>query len=823
MKTTHPLPLSFPIDTLRSDNSVEVCHNLRPARGNTVLVPTGTPRAMTDVAPPGSRLLPGGAFRDADDTLALFFDDGEGLLCLDGEEIYRPEGASGSPRCAVTLGDRLMVFCSEGEAPLILSRGTDGRWRARSAAELPPPLTVGREDRGLISVSVDAMKLRGAYSSRSASLTAADLSAVRKTVTDAYLAVGDRAVGRRVFFQPVIVRYRLRGADGSVLYTSAPVFIGPDSGVQLTGFSFSLGGDGFNETGATTVSARAFSLRLSGRLDGIWASVVSSVELQASPQLHPLEESLHASHSLGAFTTGSAVLSVRLPGAPDAGTASAGAGTLLVSQVGAILARLDSGALETVGSARFDAATGEWEGPDSPWYADRRDCRDELKALRAVMSAPVSRPTAGVAAMRALSAPHVLSAAVAGVSGDLIVLGGLSAGRFSGPLPQELAVELRQGQGGGEPVAVKVVFADGSSVVRDGVGLPTVSRLSPLLTYPSPDAVEMRIYCGTSALKVSLRPDPSGTMAYWLHPSGAPVGLTESLPAFVLPAASPAAVSFPGMIAVSSPASPLVPLAVTGSAGAAPVAVTAAAGSPSGWDSGSGRFYLFGPSGIQTLTVSAARNRLTVRTIDRRPVLSAGAVCETGSSVAALAGDDFVTVASQRVTTVLPSAGASLIGYAGARNELWCFPAEESGSVVVASPDGRVRFTRSAPSIASVLSVPPGLWAADGQGRVFDLVDEQDAETEIAYRASVRVAASDRRAGSRIFVLPFRGEAAAGTIELRADNGCGEHSRMLAKYEIGGLFTHLPPVAVMAPHCHRFTLRLTATVRPRAFRLDGKV
>ena len=130
---------------------------------------------------------------------------------------------------------------------------------------------------------------------------------------------------------------------------------------------------------------------------------------------------------------------------------------------------------------------------------------------------------------------------------------------------------------------------------------------------------------------------------------------------------------------------------------------------------------------------------------------------------------------------------------------------------------------RPAPSVASVLSVPPGLWAADGEGRVFDLVDEQDAETEIAYRASVRVAASYRRAGSRIFVLPFRGESAAGTIELRADNGCGEHSRLLAKYEIGGLFTHLPPAAVMAPHSHRFTLSLTATVRPDTFRLDGKV
>lgn len=819
MKTTQKTPVTFPIDTLRADGTVGICHNLRPANGDTALEPVGTPACLTSATPAGSRLLPGGAFRDADGTLTLFLVDGEGLLCRDGEAVYRPEGAEGRPRCLVTLGGSLLVMSSEGESPLILSRSGDGgRWTARSTALLPPPLTVGRADRGLISVSLDPVNLRGSYSSRSASLTAADLATMRTALTDAYLAIGDRAVARRVFFQPVIVRYRLRGADGSVLYSSAPVLIGPDSGVQLTGAVFSLGGAAFNEVGETALSARAFSLVLLGSLDGFWASAVSSVEIQASPQLHPLEESLHASHTLGSFTATSAVLSLRLPGASDSGTGPAAPSTLFCSQVGAILARIDCGALETVGAARFDSATGEWEGMEAPWYADRRDCRADLKALRAVMALKPEPLTATAATLRALRAPHVLSAAVAGVSGDVLALGGLSAMPFGGSLPQEMAVELASG-GGSEPSAVKIVFADGSSVVRSATAAG-VARLSPLLTYPSADAVEMRLYCGRSLLRVPLRPDPSGSMAYWLHSSGAPVAMTGSQAAFVVPAASPSPRRFPGMIAVSSLASPLAPQAVVESAGADPVAITAAPGSQSGWDSGSARFCLFGPSGIQSLTVNSARSRLTVRTLDRRPVGSSEAVCETGPAVAALAGGDLVTVVSQRVTTVAASAGASRLGYAGQRNELWCFPAEGSDRVGMTSPDGRVRFTRTAPLVASVLSLPPGLWATDPQGRLFDLVDEQDTETGIAYQASASVTVPDRLGGRRIFRLPLRGEVGAGSVELRGDNGCGQqYSDPLATFEISGLFTHVPPVGIHSPHRHRFTLHLSATARPGSFRL----
>lgn len=822
MKTTPPPALRFPIGPLRDDGSVSRCHNLRPAAAGSSLVPVGPPRHLTSQVIPGAGLLPGGVFRDSAGVLTLFFADDSGLLCFDGQEVYRPAGASGTPRCAVATGESLLLMTSEGEDPQMLSRDSlSGLWTARSASELPPPLTIERTDRGLISATIDARSLRGSYSSRSAGLTSADLASMQSALTEAYLAIGDRAVARRVFFQPVIARYRLRGTDGRVIYTSQPVLLGPDSGPQLTGAIFSLSGASLSEVAATTLTARTFSLRLRGSLDGLWSRAVSSVELQVSPQLHPLEENLRAAHTLGSFTATSAMLSLRLPGVHDSLASPAEPATLLSSQVATVLARLDSGSLETLGSARFDSAAGEWEGLENPWYADRRDCRADLKALRSVTGAPVKPLTPVGEAIRALSPPHVMSASVMGLSGDCIVAGGLSARRFSGSLPAEMAVKLDSGSGEVQPMAVKVVFADGSSVVRSAVGKsPAVSLLSPLLVYPSPDAVEMRLYCGRSVLRVSLRPDPSGSMAYWLHPSAAPVELTESLPAFVLPASAPVSRRFPGMLAVSTLASPLSPQAAVENAGSAPVAITAAVGGASGWDSESSRFYLFGQSGIQSLTVNSSRSRLTVRTLDPRPTSGSEAVCVTSASVAAIAGGDLVSVSGRRVTTLRPSAGAVRLGYSGAADELWCFPAEAAEPVAVTSPDGRVRFTRSCQPLASLLSHPPGLWGAGADGRLYDLTQELDEECEIAFAASVSVSPGAPSALWRRFVMPFRGQVGEGSVSLLGDNGCGgAYSDLLASYEIAGLLTHLPPVALHAPHRHRFTLSLTARVAVGDFRI----
>lgn len=68
--------------------------------------------------------------------------------------------------------------------------------------------------------------------------------------------------------------------------------------------------------------------------------------------------------------------------------------------------------------------------------------------------------------------------------------------------------------------------------------------------------------------------------------------------------------------------------------------------------------------------------------------------------------------------------------------------------------------------------------------------------------------------------MPFRGQVGEGSVSLLGDNGCGgAYSDLLASYEIAGLLTHLPPVALHAPHRHRFTLSLTARVAVGDFRI----
>ena len=73
------------------------------------------------------------------------------------------------------------------------------------------------------------------------------------------------------------------------------------------------------------------------------------------------------------------------------------------------------------------------------------------------------------------------------------------------------------------PMAVKIGFADGSSSVRSAaISSFPPGPMSPLLVYPSADAVSMELFYERCSLRVDLRPDPSGRFAYWLADDGLP-------------------------------------------------------------------------------------------------------------------------------------------------------------------------------------------------------------------------------------------------------------------------------------------------------------
>ncbi len=810
-----PGVVKFPAVPLAEGSPSDICHNLRPCIDGSGLEPVGSPRRVNVDAYPGARLLPGGCVRGDDGSVTLFFVHDGRLLCqTDGSVTCLDPPCGGVPGCMFPVADGLLVMMGEGASPMRVFRAADG-WAWVPAIEIPEPLCIVRKDEGVISAKIDSCRLKGSYDSRSTLLSADDELTLRKAMVEAYLHIGDRAMAERVFFQPVMARYRLRGHDGNVIYSSAPVIVAPSSGVQATVSSFTLSGSDFSSLSASEMSAGTFSLRLrsTGSIGESWLKNIGSVELLVSPQLHPLEENLCVVHRFGHFTATTGSLTVCLPGVDSGSNSGFMADGRLRSLVASMLGRLDS-ALETVGTFRCSVADGPWESVGTPFYSNRRGCSDDVKSLRRVFAVGVSGMDAEQKAMSGLHEPHCLNAEAVGVSGDTIAMCGLSASRFKGYLPVEMSLDFKEDAGSlSLPSACRVVFSDGSSVVRShtmrGVSM---ALFSPLLAYPSGDAVEMHLYYGCYSLHVALHPDPSGQWSYWLSPGIMPVEMNHDMPAFVLPSENPEPMRFPGLVGVAVAGTPLNPVALTRCTGAGASAVVAASSDSGSWDVGSARFYLLGKGGIDCLTVNSARTRATLRKLDGRAVDSAESVCVVDGGVAALVGTDIIMLKGQRIRTLCSNvAGLSKLGWCGKRGELWAFPGDESDKLRVIIPSTGRYFTRENPLPLSLLSAASGLWMTDMKGDVYDLSDEIESSTAIAYRVSVpAVPACPSRV---LFGLPLRGMVENGTLEIRGDNGFGfDRSDMLVSYSLSGDFAHLPLADVLAPHRHRFILVMDMTV-----------
>lgn len=821
----------FYVATLR-DRHIDICHNLRPSPGGGGLCAIRPPVKLDLPPMPGARLLPGGVRRI--DGKTYFFIEYQGsLVCVDvgSMQTVTLVPPSGKPTAILPASSGLIVMMGAGHAPMRLVC-TDGVWSWRSEAELPTPFAIVRVDADTISAQIPAGKLRGAYDSRSRTLIPADAASLRKEFVGAYRTVGDLAASRRLYFQPVMARCRLRGHDGSVLCVTPPVIIAPAAGLQLTGADFTLSGDGFADYGAVTLTARTFTLALRqcAPLDEEWQRRVKCVELLVSPQLHPLDESLEADFSFGRFTATSGQLSIVIPGINPA-IGAAAPGSAFRSRVGALLANIDR-ALIPVATARYDSATDSWTGAERPYYPSGADTASGLSALRTFLSLPVPDAGSSSSDIAALSPPHCLNATLGASGGDCLLLGGLSATRFAGWLPGEMALTASDSSAA-LPMACRITFADGSTSVRSGVCLDfTPSTLSPLLVYPAGDAVAMDLYWGRRSLRLPLTPDPSGRFSYWLSDSAAPVSADENMPSFILPASDPAPRRFSGMLAVSSVSAPFAPLAVTRVAGEEAVAVAAAPSQSGSWDAGSARFYLFGPEGTQSLTVNAARSRLTARTLDSRPVEHPEAVCPMGSrGMAVLAGGDLLSISGQRVATLRPFVGAERLGWNPVNEELYCFhsaafPCPENftlyegdtatplfpDAMVVRPATGDVS-SRSCPRPESLAAAPTGLWGIDEEGNIHDYcAEDADARTEVIFRSSVGLTAPVR--AIRHVEIPLTGTGIEpGHIELRGDNGAGAAaSDALSSWELSGTVTHLSPCRLLMPHRHNIILSVRATV-----------
>ena len=790
-----PKTIVFPVATLADYRRVIRCRNLRPLLTGG-LGGVGLPRRVAMFYGDRPSAVPGGVISLSDGTRCVLVHHDGCLKAVTGREgavtvVWRTDRP---PECAIGLDDGLIVMPAEGPARRFAAlRDADGQlsWNEIPLFPSLPPLMIVRRDVGTAVSTLPVMTLRSSYTTTSQQLGDTDRAAIDKAMREAYIALSDSALSRGRYIQPVVARYRLRGEGGRVLYTSAPVIVAPRTGLQGVTATLTLTGEGFRQCGETRLSATEFvpAIEYTRTPDAEWKALVRSVELLVSPQLHPLSAKLPGHTRKSGASATQLTMTATLAGV-DPLRGYAAEGTRPAAYVAAILDNADSALL-------------------SGRPAD--DTLGELSRLSAIMDMSSASPTAESTLAVSVGAPHRFTASAVARSGDLIAWGGLRVMPFDGYSLPEMSIEAPAAQTS-LPTAVRVTMHDGSSVVRtavmSGFGEPS---LSPLLVYPSADAVEMTLIAGGKALTVPLVSTPCGRMSYRLSPDLRPTSLTEDRGGYVVPSASPRCREYPSAVAVCGVASPLEPVTVSYGDGMKLCALLPAMRHSNSFAVPSARFYLFGSGGISSMTLTDNRRRINLNLLDSRGVSSPMAVTPMVGGVAAIAGGALVTVTGSRPVTLLDNCRATMLGWSDRYGELWCIGAgdDSDDEALVTSPDGSVLYTRGGIGIDGVVSGSAGMVLVGSDGRLLDPSEEEDGPVSVSHVSAVGHCYAP--GSCAMLHAGVSGEGLTGRIVLTASHDSSGRASAAVRTLVvsGGDLSHplCEPVAV--PHSHRMTLEVS--------------
>lgn len=434
-----PPAVSFPVTTLADTENVTECTNLRPDPGRG-LSAVGRPRLIASL--PGAVPISGGEYTLPDGTHIIIVIHDGALKSVSSDGIVTVIAAAAqltdTPTCILPVdGGIIVMFAASRPCRYVCTQSTSGgpplRWARSDLFPQLPPLMFVRHDMSLIGVDIPAFTLGSDYSSIAQTLTDEDGAKVDKIMRDAYRRLCDKALARKLYIQPVFVRYRLIGNRDEVLYTSAPVLVSPDTGLQATGLQLTLTGQGLRQVAGSRLTATAFAPVLTYTVDPdtAWKILVRDVEIEVTPQLHPYSAQLPGTSLRIAYSTAGLEMCVTLPGVnPDGPTGAPG--TITAGQVTAILDHVEESFLEL-----------------APGSTER-----ELTLLDRLLRIDDGENSPGRDFETCISAPHSFTASTVARSGDTIAWGGLKAIPFDGYALHEMGIKGASASDGAVPTAV---------------------------------------------------------------------------------------------------------------------------------------------------------------------------------------------------------------------------------------------------------------------------------------------------------------------------------------------------------------------------------
>ena len=729
-----------------------------------------------------------------------------------GASVHRPgespaepyivaEGLEGEIFTAVAARDGFMVITSERRYRAVFDEESS-MLRVETpvdASDFPVVVTEVASE-SVMPLAVARFAMSGSYTGESVTLDANDAARLAKSLCDAYSRGSADATAAGQFVAPVFVRYRLLDANGDMLFESVPKLHVP-TGRHDVSMTTTLPVESFQAVGGGTLSVPVF------RVDAIVPASrgtvaerrVARLEVQVTPQVHRVDETLSVIHHIASGTVTATV--------PGCGTAN-GARLRYRRRVVKVLAAVDA-LFDTVLTVENPFADGAAERRFSVNAAGRTMAEEQ----KLVTTARVDAEPRWLSQCRL---PHRFTASAALRDGDLTLYADPRVSLFEGHPVQffgnhgEVADDV-------ETVATVRLLNDGSRVVSHSVAKSWRSMsLSPVIVYPDARAVSIELQlCDSEGVNrcLELPLTPCGRFACYVSDDVAAIDLDEGKGEceLTIPQSTHTGTSYKGRIVAERNGS--LSGCETG-AGSIATLWPAPRPSASAWESSRMRYLALGADGIFALTFGNGGMTAPVK-LDSRPVIRPDAVVTVtrgikGNSVCAIAGGDLVAVTGSRVETVATAVDASMLLWDSPHGELLAIRASADSWVpsraMVMHGDGWSE--RLLPPVSACFSRPGcARFTSAAQGGVFSLDRGIDSAVRCVYRAEVK-----QHPRHIVRSIPFIDEItvdltageADGTITLSGHHGRGPERDFSVLIVSGEVNRPIAFATMMPPRLHYY-------------------
>lgn len=618
-------------------------HNLHTTQlptGDTVLTPVLPPKPVSDLK--NAKLL---AEIPVDDKklLAVESDDALGLLDPETGDILWLGDYHGEILCALGSDKRLTAMTASGPVDYKLAGDSDGgRWSDVDSRRWAP-LSVRAVPGSQATSVVAPRQLSKAYTHVGTSLLDVDRRAVTADLRRAYTDLVRQAHAQGSFCAPVMMRYRLIGHKGEVIYTSAPQLLGPSSTSMLTA-PMTLTSSDYQTLDSHVVAAPSWrpSLVGCGEVSEEMARSVSRIELLAAPQFHPFDPEGEADINIVWNSSDKTMMRVSMPGVSRAvASGNARLGEARLRQMLAVLPSVER--VVAVVNGPFKVGERIMTVPDLQFAFG--SLTDECRAVEKAMNL---LPETVDPVLQKLSWPNAITAGDVTAVGEWVIWGVSNCLRFSGYPVGLFAASCTDGPW---HAAVSVEFASGDErlVCVDEGETDAPALFNPLICYPSADAVSITIvlsHAGKVCRAVlPLKPDPSGRWSYYLNTSFAPFRLTEEIDAFIVPPERRILRPMAGYLALARSDTPTDIVAAISLGDTKIQSLFPASRSQSSWDFSKVRFSVLTATGVFTVTVTPGKvPRISANLIDPRASPGPYAALRVSDRLLAILEDTLVEI-----------------------------------------------------------------------------------------------------------------------------------------------------------------------------------